>query len=287
MQFLLSLEEELQRHDHLLSVYITRGDQKNEENAIKKYLDFGVDGIIINPMHGENYNSMIFKLIVDKFPFILVDRYLKGIPSSLVTTNNIGSAKKLCSRLLDNGHRFISLMAITEPEATTTLDRMEGFYQAFADRGLTFDKNLLFSGFDSILPYTSGEEECQKVLDHMISYISAHPEITAFFATEYKIVTYLYEALERLGKKVPDDYSVVCFDSPLNNCYSVETEHIQQREDELGITAAQMILDIIEHPGSIEKKFIEADVIPGTSVGPCPQEKACAGSTSVFTSPPV
>ena len=118
---------------HLL-IKITNEKIEEEEKAIEELLQVGVDGIIILPIHGEHYNPKILELVLKKYPIVLVDRYLRGIPASSVSTDNTKAAKEATEYLMSRGHRHIAY--ITPPyEGTTVLeDRIKGFQLAHSEQ---------------------------------------------------------------------------------------------------------------------------------------------------------
>lgn len=87
-QLLNCIEEELNATDYILAVTITRENQELESAAIHKLKERGASGLIIFPTEHEMYNEDILKLNLTDFPFVLIDRYLKGIRCSCVYTDN-------------------------------------------------------------------------------------------------------------------------------------------------------------------------------------------------------
>jgi DNA-binding LacI/PurR family transcriptional regulator len=65
------------------------GIPEKEEKVIKELLEFGVDGMIIYPAQADHYSSEILKMIVNKFPFILIFRSFKGVAATTISTDNV------------------------------------------------------------------------------------------------------------------------------------------------------------------------------------------------------
>lgn len=83
-----AIEYEITKTDYILAISITRENQRAESDAIEKFKQRGVSGLIIFPTEAEIYNDDIIKLNMSNFPFVLVDRYLKGIHSCRIYTDN-------------------------------------------------------------------------------------------------------------------------------------------------------------------------------------------------------
>lgn len=54
-------------------------------------------------VQGETYNAAVLKLSVEKYPVVLVDREMKGVPIPCVGTNNYNAVKELMNILFKNG----------------------------------------------------------------------------------------------------------------------------------------------------------------------------------------
>jgi len=67
--------------------------------------------------------------------------------------------------------------------------------------------------------WNSNQEEDEQVLvqhnvDMIQQMIEAHPQITALFAMQYELALFAKEAIEHMGLHIPQDISIICFDSP-------------------------------------------------------------------------
>lgn len=110
-ELIYGMEEASRENDAFLIVRRSFGIPELEEQAIQQLLGLGVDGLIIFPAQGEYFSAEILKLVIQKFPFVMIDRYLKGIPASSVSTDNIQAAKEATHYLFGLGHRHIGFRA--------------------------------------------------------------------------------------------------------------------------------------------------------------------------------
>ncbi len=72
----------------------TFGSPQLEKEAIEELLLLGVNGLIILPAQAEHFSSEILKLVINDYPVVLVDRYLKGVPAASFSSDNLKAAKK-------------------------------------------------------------------------------------------------------------------------------------------------------------------------------------------------
>lgn len=98
--------------------------------------------------------------------------------------------------------------------------------------------------------------------------MNTHSEITALVATEYNIALLIKQACNKLGKSIPADLSVVCFDHPDNffDTSAFQFTHIKQAQYEIGVKAVDMLLNQVLKPDTINKETLPPMLIEGDSV---------------------
>jgi len=262
------MEQAARDNDCFLVLRRTFGIPENEEQSIKKFLNLGVDGLIVFPAQGEYFSAEILKLVIGRFPLVLVDRHLKGVAAASISTNNMQAALKGTEYLFDLGHTNISFLSPPPEDTTAVEDRIEGFIQAHAQRGIVIDKGLWVNDLTSTLPNSFNEENIERDISRLLSHMKSNPSITALFAIEYNIALLAKTAVERLGLRIPEDISIICFDSPptqLGGGYTFT--HMQQNEEEMGRIAIENVLSIMSGHTVPNKVMLEAQLILGESTG--------------------
>lgn len=265
IDLLSGAEKEACENECNFMFYRTYGRQDLEEKAIDSLLDKGAGGIILMPVHGEHYNPKIFKMVLDEFPFVLIDRNLKGIPAPFIGTDNISAAKKMTDYLLDLGHKTISFISPPAIDTSTIEDRIEGFVRSHAERGVAVNQSLWQSDLTCTVPDKNTDENIKADIEKIKNLITNNPDITCFFAVEYNLALVVLEAIKSLNKKVPDDFSIVCFDGPFNYIGDYAFTHIRQKETEMGVKAVKMLLTQMKSKNGNDKVYIEAEIIIGSS----------------------
>jgi len=251
------------------------GDQTMEERSIEEVMLLGVDGILIMPVHGEHYAPKILRLILEGFPLVFVDRRLRGLNAPFVGTDNLEAARRATDYLLDAGHRCISFLSPSCDHNTAIEDRTEGFVKSHAAHGIAIDESLWLSNLTATLPGRSTEEGIAHDIRAIQDLIGTHKEITCLFAAEYNIALLASSAVRSLGLRIPEDISLVCFDSPGNFMHDHAFTHLRQRETYMGETAVDLLLrQIRREPGPTESILLEADLVLGSSTQARPGKPA-------------
>ncbi|MFC5464865.1 GntR family transcriptional regulator [Lederbergia graminis] len=245
-------------------VIISRSDSipSREDKVISDLLEYGVDGLIISPAHAEHYSLEILKMVVNKFPLVLIDRTFKGLAATSVSTNNEQAAKMAMYHLFELGHKNIGVLIPKNNSTTTIADRVKGITEAFADKKIILNRDLWYSNICNSVP---NHEDTKTDIENIKNHLIQHPEITALFALEFNIAMMAKQAAEQLNLKVPEDISIICFDSPPRNVYEWNFSHIEQNEGEIGHLAIKKLLDMYNGDFMIENIHVPAKLIEGDS----------------------
>jgi DNA-binding LacI/PurR family transcriptional regulator len=218
----------------------THGRREIEDGAIARFVQMGVRGLIVFPIHGEFYNDALLRIVLDGFPVVLVDRYLKGIAVNSVGTDNHAACRALTTHLIERGHREIGFFSLP-PERTSSIeDRRRGFGAALRDAGLTYNRSHLLMSLVCTLPGEILEASIEADRQRVNDYLDAHPDITGFVACEYPLAVILEQVLIARGRAdlVPN---ITCFDATDSPLEPVRFTHVRQNEGLIGATAVDLL----------------------------------------------
>ncbi|SMQ84642.1 DNA-binding transcriptional regulator, LacI/PurR family [Bacillus sp. OV166] len=268
LNFVKTVEKVCSKLNIHLLIKRTYGLIEEEEKTITSMLQLGVDGLIMIPVNGEHYNNALLKIVLNDFPFVLADRFLKGIPASSVSTDNTLASQQLTDYLISLGHEKIAIIS-PPPEGISAIEeRINGFHIAFSRQGLKLNPDYMLTNLMSSLPLNVHSEQLKQIkeedLDKIKRFILQHPELTAFVVCEYDLVLLLSVILKELGKKIPEDYSVVCFDNPYTNLEPKFT-YIKQNEEIMAEKAVDLLLAKLNGESVPQHIYIKFDLVKGAS----------------------
>ena len=190
-----------------------------------------LDGVVMLPPVSENPTlaEMLRKL---ECPYIRVIAAALDDPKNLVTSMDRQSAAEVAEHLAKLGHRRIAM--IMGPHTfRSAIERLEGFSNALADRGLSLPPEFLAEGSYT---FESGAA-CADIL------LSRSPRPTAIFAGNDETAAGVYRTAYLRGVKIPDELTVIGFDdSPLASrlCPSLTT--MRQPIRDMGRMAAEKLV---------------------------------------------
>jgi len=222
------------------SVFLCNSDNdpKRQQQYMRTLLEKRIDGLLLASAGDAASLAKIFKLA--SVPAVTVDRLVPGARADRVSVHNQAGAHAAVAHLLELGHRHIG--CISGPaEFEVAIERVEGWRQALLERGITPQEGwLVESDFSS-----AGGYEAVRAL------LRKHPEITAVFAGNDMMAMGGLRAAAELGRKVPEQLSIVGFDDiELSSFVYPALTTVGCSIKELGREAARVLLDRIDNPGA-------------------------------------
>ncbi len=266
MKLLEGIEHQAEQMGFYLVMKLTKGEQKNEEKAVRDLLALGATGLIILPQHGEYYNPAIMELTLKEFPFVLIDLEMKGLKCSYVGSDNRNGARIGMNYLFDRGHRNILYMSPPVAHTSTLEDRLEGVRDALKQKDISLPEEYIQKDFQSTMPEKNSLENIEKDKTLLKAFLESHPETTAVFASEYNLALVASKTLEEIGKRVPEEVSIICFDSPSDHFHRYVYTHLEQDERLIGSSAMKSLHKIIDGSRESIRKILPVQLIEGESI---------------------
>ncbi|MBT2698566.1 substrate-binding domain-containing protein [Bacillus sp. ISL-40] len=265
-QILSIIEKRCSELKFNLLVKVTYGSQEEEEDAINTMVQQQVKGIIIFPVHGHHYTTSLLRLVLEGFPLVLIDRYLKGIPACAVYTDNHTAAQSLTEFLFTRGHEHIAFVSPPEEYTSSIEERIQGFKTAYLQKGIAVNPSYILADMFSTLPTFDRSAEFFEDQIKLRNFIQENSHVTAFIACEYEIACVLAQVLKSLGKSIPDDYAIACFDHPGWLYNDMIFTHIKQDEDVIGSKAVELLLKQIQGETVPVQNMVDYKLIEGNTI---------------------
>ncbi|WP_160498916.1 GntR family transcriptional regulator [Paenibacillus dendrobii] len=237
-QLIRSIEQRCSESGYGMLLKLTHDSRESEKEAIRSLVRMGVSGLIVYPVHGEHYNDELLRLVLERFPVVTLDRYMKGIAVCSVCTDNQQAGQELTDFLLDKGHKHIAFLS-TPPESTSAIeDRILGYTHALGRRNMGMQQQYLISNLSGTLPKSNIE---QVTADRFIlrQFIEEHPQVTGYVACEYLLAENLHQVIQETRRE--HDTEIVCFDAMDRPFLRPLFTHIRQHEAEMGYTAVELL----------------------------------------------
>ena len=200
----------------------------------------GVDGIIIVGSYPTHSLDELHQLNV---PVVLVDTYVKDPVFHTIGIDDRLGGQLATRYLIAQGHREIAFVSGSVSDQGVIQKRFLGYMDALGEAGLPLNEKRLYLG-------TVSFDFAQSVAEEMQARGNAE---TAVFTTADILGMGLVKGLRRLGRRVPEDISIVGFDDlDLSRMSDPSLTTVHQDIAEKGRCAVQMILDALD--GNTEKQ---------------------------------
>lgn len=195
-------------------------------------------GVIFSPVVGPDYrghNNRILDIFdQNSLPAVLVDRFLPDRLYSHVVLNNLAIIHDIMERLFAKGHRRI--LFLSGLEATSSVDRVRGFYEAFANNGID-PSGALEINIDEMTYFRT-----RRLPSEVFTQAAALGEFTAVVALNQLTL----EAGEEILRFQNRTAETACF---VSSSFDKQGDiSIQQPIYRMGFEAGRLLMRTIEEP---------------------------------------
>jgi LacI family transcriptional regulator len=222
-----------------------------------RLIENSANGVIFVPTASTDKNN---RKIVEKFtskniPVVLADRTIPDLENDYVTTDNFNGAYQITKYLISKDHKKIAF--IYSRLFSTERLRFEGYKKALKDAGIPLDKSIIIAH--------DGPFNEKHFLKYAQKLLNQKDKFTAVFAGHDRIALVIYSAAQKLGLKIPDDFSVVGYDDLHFTTVSLTTMH--QPIYEMGQESMKLLLLRLEGDKKKYREIIlESHLVERSSV---------------------
>lgn len=189
-----------------LQLFFTENKFASERSCLEVVAHQSFDGFIVDGVKASilNPNLDCYRGIFHrKIPVIFYNNYYKELKFPRVINNDLKCADELLRRLVRAGHRNIA--GIFVYDNYQSIEKFRGYVNAMRKYGAYFDD-------DDVKWCVSNEAHAPGFYREVGRFLKRRPKCTAIVCCNYMILQAVMKAAAKLEKKIPDDYSVVCFD---------------------------------------------------------------------------
>jgi GntR family transcriptional regulator of arabinose operon len=219
----------------------TNNDKNKERESLEMMLAQPVGGLIIEPTksaEGNPNESYYRALEAQGIPYIMINETYAELNCPCLKVDDELGVFRAVEYLILSGHRQIA--GFFKTDDLQGVNRMKGFIAAHEHYQLSMNE-------DHIVEYGTAEK-WDKPLSIAAALLNDNNKPTAFVCYNDELAIRMLDIIRDAGLQVPEDLSIIGFDdSFLATATSVKLTTISHPKMELGIKAAQLLLDIKEH----------------------------------------
>lgn len=193
--------------------------------------------IIYSSMQGEPLRHLL-KMLVEGFPFVVIDRCFGDIPTSCVLSDNRHGGFLATQHLLAKKCQRIACVTTDIPSVR---NRFEGYCDALAEHGVALRRDLIV--------HLDPDGDIEESATTRLLKSGANPD-AIFYYNDYQALTGMKQ-IKAAGLKIPDDIRVIGFDDLTMGRFSDPTlTTIKQDHELIGREAVRLLLDLVKMPPS-------------------------------------
>ena len=230
------IEKVLEEHGYTLLLSNTDEDPQREMLHLATLSAEGVAGILLAPAQSDSVELRRF--IRSGPPLVIIDRSVVGMSVDTVKVNNEEGTFHAISHLIAQGHRHIAL--ISGPDQITTAH----------ERRLGYQRALATAGIDRVADYIQVSDFRQAGgYAAMMCLLNLPQPPTAILTANNLMTLGALQAIHDRSLRIPQDIAIVGFDDmPWAASLQPPLTAVAQPTFELGVAAAQLLLDRIHDP---------------------------------------
>ena len=246
-----------------LHIFLTDNKFMNERRCLQTVVHQSFQGFIVDGVKASIMNPNLDcyeELHRRRIPVIFYNNYYKNLRYPRVITDDTECADQLVGRLLQAGHQCIAGIFIYDNYQS--VEKFQGMAETMRKFGVEMkDHYIKWCISDEVLSpgYTRSIEK----------FLRGLPKCTAIVCCNYTIYRLVRQVLEKMGKHVPEDYSLVCFDY---SGVDPDREGITcsvARSYEMGCELGKRLMRMIENKDCDDKNYshvMKPVIHEGTSI---------------------
>jgi LacI family transcriptional regulator len=231
------------------NVLVCLSDESFDKEVINMEMlaNGSIDGFILS-LSKETQQKKDFHHIVEVInqgmPVVMFDRVTNDILCDKVIIDDNLAAFNATQYLIDKGCKQIALITTVDYVSVGKL-RTEGYTKALRNNDIKIDENLILKIEDTENFETSISE-----------LINNNPNLEAIFAVNELFAVTAIKTATKLGKKVPEDLSVIGFTDGIISKYSSPSiTTVSQNGIKMGGKAAKMLIERLEAEEEEEEQY--------------------------------
>ena len=247
-EVLHGLEKAASKNDYDIIVCLSEENVEKESRSLELLSSGSVDGFIIAVARETQVKAKwdhIESIINRKIPVLMFDRVIKDIVCDKVIVDDFQSVYEATKYLIEQEHRKNILLISNVEELSVGKLRMKGYQQALEEHNLPSDILKL--------------DNEPKVNQAMYDYLKGHDKIDAIISNDHVTGIVAINMARRLGRKIPDDISVIGFGYENTQIISSpKISIIHQKAFEIGEMSIKLLIENLNN----ETHELQTIVVP-------------------------
>ncbi len=220
-----------------LIVSSSEEDPELERQEIRQLLARRLDALVV-ASSGTSIEQFQ-RMDLQSLPYVLIDREFPELEANFVGIDDTTAGRIATEHLFDIGCRCVA--HIINRENSTGIRRFEGYRQALRNRGVPFSEEYVVRGMHVDTESLKQGAEAMRLL------LQCNPRPDGVFCHNDPLAIGAMNAILDAGLRIPEDIALIgCGNLHYDNCLRVGLSSIDQHSEQIGQSAAEIVLSLIE-----------------------------------------
>lgn len=240
-QVINGIEEVAYNMGYHVVIFQSHESREREEINLDHLVSRKVDGILTSVSTFSQDSGHFSRLIERGLPIVFIDRVPDNDKTFKVVANNYKGSYDATVHLLEHGSKRIA--HITSPKhLSITRERLEGYKDALVEFGIEFKEEYVrYCGH--------GGMKTEEILEAAQNLIDMNDRPDAIFTASDRLTTGTMAVIHKNNLRIPEDIALVGFTNiAVAELLNPPLTTIVQPAVEMGQTAMQLLVDMIENP---------------------------------------
>ena len=248
-----------------LRTFLTDNKFANERHCLQTVINQGFQGFIVDGVKASLLNPNLDcyqKIYQRRIPVIFYNNYYKNLKCPRVVVNDLRCAQELIGLLIQEGHRNIAGVFVSDNYQS--IEKFQGMAAALQESGVEYQD-------DYVKWCVSDEAHDPSFARSIDRFLKRLPHYTAVVCCNYMIYQLVRQVLEKQGRRVPEDCSLVCFDYSNDNWEAEGVTCSVHQGYRIGQEVASRLTRMIRNRDCDDLGYtcvLAPEIFVGRSVGP-------------------
>lgn len=247
-EIITGIEKYLKRMNYSMLLTCSKNSKEREIECVNDLLARNVAGIIIADPDNKNVVSAFYDMIAKRIPIIFINGDIRHTEFSHVCSDEENGARIALQYLVDHNHQDIVFIRGENSYSYDVKHRVFNYYMKELGKD-SDDYTIVVKNGNNVSVIDDTEAACIEQLPKK--------KYTAIFAVNDLMAIGAMNACKKLGKRIPQDVSVIGFDNILLSKYvEPKLTTVDQNTFLLGYNSAQLLIEKINAHDMYSKKII-------------------------------
>ncbi len=251
-------------HQNNYLVIVGESQHKNnkEKQVLEEFMEHGVNGILLAPCQGSNFEDNVLPLIHRRIPTVVMDRMYEDYKGNYVLSDDFHGAFIAVNHLIEMGYKRIAHIGSTDSRSVGT-QRRRGYLASLKKAGIKEIQDLieLVDLTDTELGVKAGYLAAKKLLSRK------NPPDAIFTVTD-DVALGVYQYAKEFNISIPKDLGIVGFsNSMFSQHISPGLSTVEQNGVAMGALSFDFFFQALHSNGSVFQKVFESKLIIRESSG--------------------